>query len=156
MSLHVILGSLIQPVPSLCLPGLVSTIPHTPLTSCGPSHTKAQLCDTHRDSLLEDENDTLLFETTSEQCCQECIADFINATGAEAMASSICTISAGSFFWCRWSTVLWHLLIWFAHVASLILFISITMSTLSPSSPKYYIFQSILKTNNDYCLQARL
>ena len=41
---------------------------------------------------------TFFFETVSEQCWQDCIADFINATGTDAMASSICTICAGSFF----------------------------------------------------------
>ena len=41
---------------------------------------------------------TFFFETISEQCWQDCIADFIDATGADAMASSICTICAGSFF----------------------------------------------------------
>ena len=36
----IILGGLVQSVPSLCIPGLVSTIPCTPLIPGGPSQTE--------------------------------------------------------------------------------------------------------------------
>ena len=42
--------------------------------------------------------DTFFFETISKQCRRDCIADFIDATGTDAMASSICAICASSFF----------------------------------------------------------
>ena len=42
--------------------------------------------------------DELLFETVSEQCHRDCIANFIDATGADALASSVCAICAGVFF----------------------------------------------------------
>ena len=34
----------------------------------------------------------------SEECRQKCIADFIDATGSNAVASSICAVCAGTFF----------------------------------------------------------
>ena len=39
-----------------------------------------------------------LFETVSEKCRQNCIADFIDATGTKAIATSICAVCAGTFF----------------------------------------------------------
>ena len=39
-----------------------------------------------------------LFETVSEKCRQNCIADFIDATGSKAIATSICAVCAGTFF----------------------------------------------------------
>ena len=57
------------------------------------------------DSIVADSNpisvedvDELLFKTVSEQCRQDCIANFINAMGADALASSVCAICAGVFF----------------------------------------------------------
>ena len=42
--------------------------------------------------------DPRLFETVSEERRQKCIADFIDATGSSALASSICAVCAGMFF----------------------------------------------------------
>ena len=42
--------------------------------------------------------DKLLFETVSEQYRRDCIANFIDATSADALASSVCAICAGVFF----------------------------------------------------------
>lgn len=53
----------------------------------------------HNDeSSSSDDDDKLFFETVSEECRRKCIADFIDATGSQAMASSICAVCAGSFF----------------------------------------------------------
>ena len=40
----------------------------------------------------------LFFENVSEKCRQDCIADFIDATGSKAIATSMCAVCAGTFF----------------------------------------------------------
>ena len=42
--------------------------------------------------------DPCLFETVSEECHWKCIADFIDATGSNALASLICAVCADTFF----------------------------------------------------------
>ena len=37
-------------------------------------------------------------ETVSEDCCQKCISNFIDAMGNNTLATSICAVCAGSFF----------------------------------------------------------
>jgi hypothetical protein len=38
------------------------------------------------------------FKTVSEDCCWNCIAKFIDGTGCNATAGSVCVICVGSFF----------------------------------------------------------
>ena len=50
------------------------------------------------DCLPDDNENGLFFETVSEQCRWDCLVNFIDATGRDAMATSICAVCVGSFF----------------------------------------------------------
>ena len=41
------------------------------------------------------------FETVTEECWQECIANFINAMGSKALSHALCAVCAGTFFACK-------------------------------------------------------
>lgn len=60
-----------------------------------PSSLPTRSIETEPQTPTEDHR---LFETVSEECRQKCIADFIDATGSNAVASSICAVCAGTFF----------------------------------------------------------